>query len=136
MKNITATIDRYSRFAPLAVRVGVGLVLLWFSTTQLMDPKPWSNIIPAYATGLTGLSAITIVQLNAVFELVLSVALIAGVYTRWAGLLATLHIAQITVMLGYNAIGVRDFGLTMASLAVFLRGDDEFSVTNLFSKKR
>jgi hypothetical protein len=101
-----------------------------------MDPKPWSTIIPAYATGLTGLSAITIVQLNAVFELVLSVALIVGVYTRLAGLLAALHIAQITLMMGYNAIGVRDFGLAMASLSIFLRGDDEFSVTKLLSKKR
>lgn len=136
MKNFNAIIDRYSRFAPLVVRVGIGLVLLWFSTTQLLDPKPWSSIIPAYATGLTGLSAITIVQLNAVFELVLSIALIAGVYTRIAGLLTTLHISQITLMLGYNAIGVRDFGLAMASLSIFLRGDDEFSVAKLFSKKR
>lgn len=136
MKTFNATVDRYSRFAPLALRVGVGLVLLWFSTTQLMDPKPWANIVPAYATGLTGLSAIAVVQLNAVFELVLSVALIVGVYTRVAGLLATIHIAQITVMLGYNAIGVRDFGLAMASLAIFLRGDDEFSATKLFNKKR
>jgi hypothetical protein len=36
--------------------------------------------------------------------------------------------AEITFVVGYSAIGVRDFGLAMAALSVFLNGVDVLSL--------
>lgn len=135
MKTLTSFLPRLEPLAPPMVRIGIGLVLLWFSVNQFMSPEAWSRMVPSYATTLTGLSSLQLVQLNASFELVLALALIIGLFVRVAGLLAALHIFQIVTILGYNAIGVRDFGLAVAALSVFFRGSDAYATERLFLKK-
>jgi hypothetical protein len=47
-----------------------------------------------------------------------------GIWTRWAALLLALHLAVITFDIGLSAIGVRDFGLTVATLALVFLVED------------
>lgn len=126
---------RLSSLAPLVVRLALGLVLLWFSVNQLMNPGPWANIVPDYATTITGMSAVNVVLANGVFELLLAIVLLLGIFPRWAGLIASLHLLQIALMLGYNAIGVRDFGLAVSAFAIFLYGSDGYSIERLLKRK-
>lgn len=70
--------------------------------------------------------AVQIVYANAIFELIASVFLILGVFVRPVSFLLALHLAAITFKLGFIMDGVRDFGLTVATFAIFLNGEDKW----------
>jgi uncharacterized membrane protein YphA (DoxX/SURF4 family) len=95
---------------------------LWFGFSQLFNPNMFLGYVPimfdAYAPVL--------VTLNGVIEVVLGFVLLSGFLTRPAALILALHLAGITASLGYNEIAVRDFGLVLATLSVFLYGKDNW----------
>ena len=79
---------------------------------------------------MTGLSASTLVTFNGAFEVIFGLCLLLGFFTRVSALLLALHLVSITMTVGYNAIGVRDFGLTLSAFALFLMGVHAYSVDN------
>ena len=115
-----------SRFAPVVLRLGLSAVVAWFGASQLMSPAQWISIVPAWALGISHLSANTIVFLNGCFEVVAALLLAVGIFVRWVALLLSVHLIVITADLGLSAIGVRDFGLAIALFSVFLSGTDDF----------
>ena len=119
MKNI-------SSYAPIVLRLGLTAVIIWFGTSQLMNPAQWIGIVPGWATGLSGMSAGTIVHINGWFEIIAGLMLGIGVWTRWVALILALHLFVIASGFGFNAIGVRDFGLTASMLALAMFGNDAF----------
>ncbi len=52
----------------------------------------------------------------------------AGLLTRIAAFILALHLAIITIELGYGETAVRDFGLTFATLSIALGGPDQWSL--------
>jgi uncharacterized membrane protein YphA (DoxX/SURF4 family) len=100
-----------------------------------MDPIPWTGLIPAWATGISGMEAVTMVTLNGVSELIIGTLLLLGLFTRVAALLSSLHLLLITFIVGYNSVGVRDFGLSLAAISTFLYGKDAWCVDSLFRKR-
>lgn len=114
--------------APAVLRVGIALVFLWFGFTQLGSTTMWEPIIPASIVNLTGLSASTLVLFNGAFEVVFGLCLLFGFFTHISALLLALHMVSITFTVGYNPIGVRDFGLSMAAIALFLFGPHRYSI--------
>ena len=116
--------------APTVVRVGVSLVFLWFGSQQLMDANAWAGLIPNWVLTLVPLSAQSLVRFNGSFEVVFGCALLVGIFTRITALLLALHLFHIMTVVGYNDIGVRDFGLSMATLSVFLYGSDPLCLEN------
>ncbi len=116
------------KYSPTVLRVGIALVIIWFGLEQMKDFEAWSGIIPSWATSLTGLSAVTIVKINAWSEVVFGLAHLLGIYTRITGLILTLHMATITFIVGYNPTGVRDFGVTIGALASFMHGVSPLSL--------
>ncbi len=119
-----------SKYAPVITRYGMSLVFLWFGFTQVMGPESWTSLIPEFITNITHLSALTFVYLNGGMEIVLGILLIIGIYTRISALILALHLLFITIDVGYNAIGIRDFGLTLATLSIFFNGPDFLSLEN------
>ncbi len=106
------------------LRIGISLVFLWFGWQQVFDPNTWVSLIPEWATRFSGLSAGTLVLVNGTFELVFGSLLFLGIFTRVVAFLLALHLLHIMSVVGYNSIGVRDFGLSMGAIAVFLYGAD------------
>lgn len=49
-----------------------------------------------------------------------------GKFTQFSSLLLSLHLLGITFTIGYNDVGIRDLGLTLATFAVFLNGSDRW----------
>jgi hypothetical protein len=47
-----------------------------------------------------------------------------GIYTRISALFLGLHLFGIAFSLGINAVRIRDFGLAVATISVFLNGND------------
>jgi uncharacterized membrane protein YphA (DoxX/SURF4 family) len=67
-----------------------------------------------------------IVMLNGFFELIFGILLIVGYFTKWVALILSLHLFSITLSLGYNDIAIRDFGLALVTLSIFLGGADKW----------
>lgn len=109
------------------LRVGIAAVIIWFGYQQLSDPTSWLGFLPPWATTLP-ISQLSLIYLNGWFEIVAGTMLFFGVYTRTVALLIALHLLDITLTVGYGAIGVRDFGLTVAVVSVFLYGSSPISV--------
>lgn len=116
-------------YAPVVLRFALVLVYIWFAVSQITNAAAWVGLVPSWATGLSGLNAETIVNLNGWFEVVAGTLLALGVRVRWVAALLFLHLLVITAHLGFTAVGVRDFGLSFATLAVALYGDDMWSLT-------
>ncbi len=120
--------EKLKTFSPFILRVGISLVFLWFGSNQIMDPKTWAGFVPDSVVSMSHLDVNTLVYLNGIFEITLGSALLLGFFTRLSALLLALHIIDITYIVGFDATGVRDFGLSIATLAVFLNGMDTISL--------
>jgi uncharacterized membrane protein YphA (DoxX/SURF4 family) len=119
-------LNRLYPYAPSVVRIGVSLVYLWFGLSQIISPEDWSAWLPAW-TFFLPIDAMTLIYLNGAFETLLGAALLVGVSVRAVAALLTLHMLHIVATVGYNDIGVRDFGIAVATLGVFLFGPDMLS---------
>ncbi len=121
MQKFTLTLQQY---APAVLRYSMTLVLLWFGTQQLLNTADWTAYVPDSIAALTHLSATTLVYINAWFEIVFGILLLLGIQTRIVALLLGLHLLDIMWTVGYGEIGVRDFGLAVATLVVSMNGLD------------
>lgn len=121
--------------APTLLRVGMALVFLWFGTDQIIEPNAWVAYIPDWVISSSGLSATTIVYLNAAFEIFFGMALFLGFFTRFVAFFIMLHMIDITYTVGLDAIGVRDFGLAVATIVIWLNGADFFTLDNFMKKE-
>lgn len=125
MQKYISSIEPY---APSVLRFGIAAVILWFGTQQLMHPDAWTAYVPVSVVTITHMSALTIVHLNALFELFFGFLLVIGWRVRIVALLLALHLLDIMWVVGYGEIGVRDFGLAIATLAICMHGPDPLSV--------
>ncbi len=115
---------KYTKYSPIILRIGLALVFLWFGMNQISNTVSWVDYVPEWAVRLSSLSADTIVRLNGVFEILFGTALLFGFFTQIAAFLLFLHIAGITFTIGFDPTGIRDLGLTVAMLSVWLNGVD------------
>ncbi len=123
--------EKLKEYAPAVARIGLSLVFLWFGINQLINPALFEGYVPAFL----GTIAHAVVLGNGIAEVILGLLLFAGLFTRIVALLLAIHLAAITISLGFGEIAVRDFGLFCATLAVALWGEDTFSLRQLMKKK-
>lgn len=123
------------KFAPIILRIGMSLVFIWFGGQQLLHTSAWTSFIPDWIITLTHVSAVTLVHFNGGFEIVFGLCLLAGYFTYLSALFLALHMLDITFTVGYNSIGIRDFGLSIAAIAVFFYGIDAWCLDRFLSKK-
>ncbi len=134
-------IDKYKRYAPLVLRLGLSLVFLWFGLSQLINPESFLGYVPQWLYSHAPemihehplqlmhnlqLTPHIIIMGNGIFETVFGILLLLGLFTRISSLLLGLHLMGIMFGLGYNDIAVRDFGLMLATFSIFLQGPDEW----------
>lgn len=124
-------LEKYSK--PI-LRVSISLVFLYFGYQQIVSPGAWSGYVPDFVLAF-GLSAGNLVIFNALLEIALGLLLLIGLFTRPASLILAVNLFLIMFSLGFNEIGVRDFGLAFATLAIFLNGADDYCLDKKFGKK-
>ncbi len=124
---------KLEKFAKPLLRISMSLVFLYFGFQQITSPAEWAGFIPNFAL-IFGLAAEKLVILNAVLELSLGSLLILGLFTRIASLILSIHLFIISLTLGFNDLGARDFGLSLATLAIFLNGPDKYCLDNKLRK--
>lgn len=120
---------KLSDFAPVILRLGLAAVYIWFGFSQLANPNMWTSMVPAWASGFLGLGTMAIVYMNGIFEIIAGGLLAFGVGVRLISGLLFIHLLVIACDLGIGPIGVRDFGLSFATLALFLFGEDEYCLS-------
>ncbi|MCA9364033.1 DoxX family protein [Candidatus Kaiserbacteria bacterium] len=106
--------------ATTVLRLGLAVVFLWFGFSQLFDGVSWVYWVPEWAVSLFHLPPAMIVLANGIFEVVAGALLAMNVWVRPIAFVLAVHFAIITVDIGPDAVGVRDFGLTLATLALAL----------------
>ncbi len=102
------------------LRFGMSAVFLWFGFSQLFDSLKWVSVVPSWAVSLFNIPPAMIVMGNGLFEVVLGTLLAMGFFVRIISLVLGLHLLPIALSFGLTAIGVRDFGLSVASLTLSL----------------
>lgn len=107
-------------FAPVVVRIGVSLVFLWFGINQIATPELFVGYVPAFFAGKASLFLL----LNGIFQTVFAAMLLVGLFTRFVSFVLVLCLIGIIYSVGYNEIGVRDFGLLMATISICMNGSD------------
>lgn len=117
------------RFAKPLLRMGLALVFLYFGFSQVIAPDNWTGYIPDFLVS-TIITANNWVMINAILELTLGTFLLIGLYTKTSSLILGLHLIGITLSIGITPVGIRDFGLTIATLVVYLNGVDKYSLDN------
>lgn len=118
------------KWAPVFLRYGMALVILWFGLQQLTHVADWTAYVPDSIVSMSHMSATTLVYVNGIFEIIFGILLAIGFQVRIAALLLSLHLFDIMFTVGYGEIGVRDFGLAVATLVVFMNGPDILSFQN------
>lgn len=106
------------RIAYLLLRLGMAAVYLYFGFSQVFAPSDWVGVVPSWATSLSGMTPQTIVLANGVMEVVLATLLALSIWVRWVSLILALHLFIISLGFGISATGIRDLGLTIATLSL------------------
>ncbi len=119
----------------LLLRYGLAALFLWFGTSQVMDTASWIAWVPEWASRLSGLSETNIVLINGSLETIGAILLGLGLWTRVVAFWLALHLLSLAVTIGYNDIGVRDFGLGCATLALAFFIPDRWTLDAALKKR-
>ncbi len=104
---------------PLLLRFGLAFVFAYAAIGSLVNPDEWIGYLPSQLT--EHLSATLLIKFFGVYELLLAVWLLSGVYVRYAALLCAATLGGIIVSnLGILIVTFRDIGLLFAALALTL----------------
>ena len=115
-------------YAPLVLRLGLAAVFIWFGVSQILNQGPWVSLVPTAVASMLGTTKAMLVLFNGIAEVTAGTLLAFGVLTRWVAILLALHLASISFDLGLNAIAVRDFGLCVACVTLFLSENDPLAL--------
>ncbi|MEK6917256.1 MAG: DoxX family membrane protein [Nanoarchaeota archaeon] len=113
-------------YAHILVRISISLIFLWFGINQLINPENFMGYLPNFI--LISEYARTAIIANGIFDLIFGSLLLAGLFTKIVALILALHLFTITLSLGYNDIAIRDFGLTLVTISIYLGGEDKWSL--------
>lgn len=143
-------IDRYAKYAPFILRIGLGVVFFWFGLDKLLRPWYWEGWMPSWMGSILPVSLTSFLYIQGIVELMIGVLLIMGLFTRVASLIASLILGGIisTFVFNANVIGhftkfhidgdiffliltetlFRDLGLLAGAIALILLGGGAFSL--------
>ena len=118
----------FSEYSRIFTRIAISLVFIWFGINQIINPNNFMEYLSSFI--LLSTYAKTFIYLNGIFELILGAFLILGLFTRITALVLGINLIGIILGLGYNDVAVRDFGLMLITLAIFLGGKDKWCLEN------
>jgi len=106
----------------LVLTIGLVAVFGLFGIDKFLEPVLWISWIPSWMDGLFGLSASTWLQVIGGFEILCAILLLIPVTAvrKTVTILIALQILSILPIAGFNNIGIRDFCILCADVALFL----------------
>ncbi|GIW66607.1 MAG: hypothetical protein KatS3mg095_0505 [Candidatus Parcubacteria bacterium] len=121
-------------YGKLILRIGLGIVFLYFGISQLITPERWIDLIPEVKfIYLNDIFKQKIIIMNGIFDCLIGTGFILGIFIKIISLLATLHLLFIFFFsLGFTPSGFRDLGLALASLSLFFLSAGNFKLKKIF----
>jgi uncharacterized membrane protein YphA (DoxX/SURF4 family) len=104
------------------LRLGLAVVFLYFGISQILDQYKWIYFVPDRFLNfyISEILKSKIVFLNGIFDTVIALSLISGLFIRIFSFLGFIHLFSITIFsLGFEPSGIRDLGLAFAMLSLF-----------------
>ena len=116
-----------SRYSYLALRFGLAVVFLWFCIDKILHPAYWLNAWVPQGVQLLiakfSLTGIQFIYVNFIFEILVGLSLVTGVFTKFFSALAIIFLLSVLVFVSISEVTVRDFGLLGGFIAVLLWPD-------------
>ena len=113
-----------TKYSYLALRIGLAAVFFWFGIDKFFHPTYWLNAwVPDWIgplVGKFGISGVQFIYLNGIFEVLVGLSLLTGVFSKFFSLLGMLFLLSILLVAGITEITIRDIGLLGGLLAIFL----------------
>ena len=107
-----------------SLKIGLAAVFLWFGVDKFFHPNYWIDAwMPANVLLFVnnfGINEIQFTYLNGIFEVVVGLSLLTGVFSRMFAFLATLFLCTVILFIGFNEVIVRDVGLIGGLMAIAL----------------
>ncbi len=129
-----------AKFATFPLRIGVGLVFLYFGLAKFLWPS--RDISQMIELGIPQQFAPLLNFLMGILEVLIAVAMLLGVYVKYAAIAAatmiTLILAGFTIKfgkLGFDTI-FRDIAILGAAISLAIRCDDRFCLINRDEKSQ
>ena len=132
MKDIKDFFIKNRHYSSFIIRIGLALVLLWFGIDEIINPQNWFGYFSQWLA--LPFSLETFFLLNGIFEVIIGILLLMGLYTRVVAFISAFHLLAVTIALGYNDVAVRDFGLTLMAVSLVFSGAGVLSLDNRKSK--
>jgi len=126
-------VSEYKRYAPIPVRLGIGIVFLWIGIDIWLNTDYWMTWLPGYVSQF--IEPQIMMLMTGVFDFVFGLLLLLGLFTRISAFLMALHLIGVIMTIGYNDIAVRDFGLLLATIGIFLHGPDKWCLDKWMRKR-
>jgi uncharacterized membrane protein YphA (DoxX/SURF4 family) len=102
----------------LILRIALAFVFLYAAVSSFVSPDDWIGYMPRFMRGIVPDQML--LGGFSLFEIVLSVWLLSGLYAKYAALLAAAMLAGIVVLNpALLPITFRDIGLFIAALALY-----------------
>jgi len=104
------------------LRLGLVVVFLYFGISQILDQSKWIYFVPDRFLNfyISEILKSKLVFINGIFDVVIALSLISGLFIRIFSFLGFIHLFSITIFsLGFEPSGIRDLGLAFAILSLF-----------------
>jgi uncharacterized membrane protein YphA (DoxX/SURF4 family) len=104
------------------LRLGLAIVFLYFGISQILDQSRWIYLVPDrfFIFYIHEVLKSKLVFINGIFDLIIALSLISGIFIRIFSILGFIHLLSITIFsLGFEPSGIRDLGLAFAMLSLF-----------------
>lgn len=121
------------KISPAILRIAMAAVFLWFGLNQVFDADSWIFFLPEFLRNSVAEPAV-FVFLNGLLEIFFGIFLLLGIYIRFCAFVLAINMVGIVLSVGYNSVGVRDFGLAAATFAIAFNGSDFLSLDKYFGK--
>lgn len=102
------------------LRIGLGGTMVYAGTSIIANTQAWLGFTPQWILNISPIDGTTLLIGHGVFELILGLLLVFGVFLRLSSLVAFFDLLFIVVFIGVDLVTFRDFGLLMAALALFV----------------
>ncbi len=112
----------------LLLRLGVGGVFFSFGIYKLVLPLIWVGWIPGWMMPILPMSNNLFVYILGIIEVIVGAMTIIGYHARIAAIFAGLQLLVIIASFGFSDIMIRDAGLLLASISIFLLGAGRYSI--------
>jgi uncharacterized membrane protein YphA (DoxX/SURF4 family) len=104
------------------LRLGLAVVFLYFGISQILDQSRWIYLVPDrfFIFYIHEVLKSKLVFINGIFDLIIALSLISGIFIRIFSILGFIHLISITIFsFGFEPSGIRDLGLAFAMLSLF-----------------